>query len=252
MAATTAAVPQAPQSMSAVARVFGALFSPRATFEDIARKPGWLLPVLILIIINLSVTTVFSNHIGWRAFIEKQDMQSRMAQQQMAQMTPEQKEKRIELQVKIAPVFGYVFGVIGVPIIFLVMGAIFMGIFNATASAALDFKTSFSIAAHAWMPFSILGLLGILVMYLKPTDTVDLQNLVASNVGALLNKSAPLWLQTMCSSLDVFSFWVLGLLALGYSMARPKKLKMGTTLAWVIGVWAAFLLIRVGLAAMLT
>jgi len=236
--------------MSAVARVFGALFSPRATFEDIARKPGWLLPVLILIVINLSVTGVFSRHVGWRAFMEKQDLQSRRAQQQMAQMTPEQKERTIDVQVKVAPIIGYVFGVIGVPIIFLIMGAIFMGIFNATASAALDFKTSFSVAAHAWMPFSILGLLSIVIMYLKPPDTVNIQNLVASNVGALLSNSAPVWLQTLCGSLDVFTFWTLGLLAFGYALARPKKLKMGTTLAWVVGVWAVFLLIRVGLAAM--
>lgn len=250
MAATTAAVPDAPQSMSAVARVFGALFSPRATFEDIARKPGWLLPVIILIIINLAVIGIFNNHVGWRAFIEKQDLQSRRAQQQMAQMTPQQKEKMIELQVKIAPIFGYIAGVVGTPIVFLIIGAIFMGIFNATASAALDFKTSFSIAAHAWMPLSLIGLLGILIMYLKPPDTVNIQNLVASNVGALLSNSAPAWEQTLCGSLDIFSFWTLGLLALGYSVARPKKLKMGTTLGWVIGVWAAFLLIRVGLAAM--
>lgn len=251
MAATTAAVPEAPQQMGALARVFGAIVSPRATFQDIARKPGWLAPILILIIINLSVTTVFNRHVGWRAFMEKQDLQSRRAQQQMAQMTPQQKEHMIDLQVKVAPVIGYVFSVIGPAIVFLIIGAIFMGIFNATASAALDFKTSFSITAHAWMPFTLVGLLGILVMYLKPRDTVDIQNLVASNVGALLSNSAPVWLQTLCSSLDVFSFWVIGLLAFGYSLARPKKLKMGTTLAWVVGVWAAFVLIRTGIAAML-
>lgn len=250
MAATTAAVPEAPQSMGALARVFGALFSPRATFQDIARKPGWLLPVVILIILNLAVIGVFSKHVGWRAFMEKQDLQSRRAQQQMAQMTPQQKEHMIELQIKIAPIFGYVFGVIGVPIVFLIIGAVFMGIFNATASAALDFKTSFSIAAHAWLPFSLVGLLGILVMYLKPPDTVNIQNLVASNAGALLSTSAPVWQQTLCSSLDIFSFWVIGLLALGYSVARPKKLKIGTTLAWVVGVWLAFVLIRTGFAAM--
>jgi Yip1 domain len=252
MATTTAAVPEAPQQMGALARVFGALFSPRATFEDIARKPGWLLPILILIVLNLAVIGVFSNHVGWRAFIEKQDLQSRRAQQQMAQMTPQQKERMISIQVKAAPIFGYVFGVIGTPIVFLIIGAIFMGIFNATAGASLDFKTSFSIAAHAWLPFMILGLLGILVLYLKPPDTVDLQNLVASNVGALLSKSAPMWLQTLCNSLDVFSFWVIGLLALGYSVARPKKLKMSTTLAWVVGVWLVFVLLRTGLAAMFT
>jgi hypothetical protein len=252
MSVTAAAVPEAPQSMNAFARVIGAIFSPRATFQDIARKPGWLLPVLILIIANIAVVSVFTQRVGWRAFIEKQDMQSRRAQQQMAQLTPEKKEQMIETQVKVAPIFGYVFGIIGTPIAILIVAAIFMGIFNATASAGIDFKTSFGVVTHAYLPLVFIGLLGVVVMYLKPPDTVNIQNLVASNVGALLSNSAPQWLQTLGGALDVFSFWVIGLMAFGYSVARPKKLKMGTALTWVIGVWVVFVLVKTGIVAMLT
>jgi hypothetical protein len=251
---TTAVAPETPhpQSMNAFARVIGAIFSPRATFVDIARKPGWLLPILILIIMNIAVVAIFTQRVGWRAFIEKQDLQSRRAQQQMAQMTPEKKEQLIDMQVKTAPIFGYAAGIIITPLAIVIVAALFMGIFNATASAGIDFKTSFGVVTHAYLPLVFLGLLGILVMYLKPPDTVNLQNLVASNVGALLSNSAPLWLQTLCGALDVFSFWVIGLMAFGYSVARPKKIKMGTALTWVMGVWVVFVLAKTGLVAMLT
>ncbi|MGB6875213.1 MAG: YIP1 family protein [Candidatus Acidiferrales bacterium] len=252
MAATTAAVPEVPQSMGAFARVIGAIISPRATFQDIARKPGWLLPILIFVVLNVSVTTAFGHHVGWRAFMEKQNEQNRSTAQRMAQMKPEQREHMIEIQVKAAPIVGYAFGVVVFPLIVLVIAAIFMGIFNATSSAAIDLKTSFGIVSHAWLPFVIAALLGILVMFLKAPDTVNLQNLVASNVGALLSNKAPLWLQTLCTSLDVFTFWVIGLLAFGYSVARPKKLSMGTALAWIVGVWLVFILIRTGLVAMVS
>lgn len=250
MAVTTAAVPEAPQSMGAFARVIGAIFSPRATFQDIARKPSWLLPLLILIILSMSITAIFGHRVGWRAFMEKQNSQSRASQQRMAQMTPAQQEKMIETQVKIAPIAGYIGAAVGFPIISLVIAAIFMGIFNATAGASLDFKTSFGVVTHSYLPFAIPSLLGILVLYLKPPDTVDLQNLVASNVGALLSKSAPTWQVSTGTSLDIFTFWVLGLMAFGYSVVRPKKLKIGTTLAWVIGVWIVYVLIKAGLLAM--
>ncbi len=252
MAATTAAVPEAPQSMGAFARVIGAIVSPRATFRDIARKPGWLLPVLIFMVLNVAVTTTFGQRVGWRPFMEKQNEQNRSTAQRMAQMTPAQREHMVEVQVKAAPIVGYVFGVVLFPVIVLVIAAIFMGIFNATASAAIDLKTSFGIVSHAWLPFVIAGLLGILVMFLKAPDTVNIQNLVASNVGALLSNKAPLWLQTLGTSLDAFTFWVLGLMAFGYSMARPKKISMGTGLAWVVGVWLVFILIRTGLVAMVS
>lgn len=251
MAATTAAVPEAPRSMGAFARVIGALFSPRATFQDIARKPSWLLPLLILIILSMGITTIFSHRVGWRAFMEKQNLQSRSTQQRMQGMTPEQREHMVEMQVKIAPIAGYIGAIVGFPVISLVIAAIFTGIFNATSSASLDFKTSFGVVTHSYMPFAIPSILGILVLYLKPPDTVDLQNLVASNVGALLSKSAPMWQQSTGTSLDIFTFWVLGLMAFGYSVVRPKKLKIGTSLAWVVGVWVVYVLIKAGLLAII-
>ncbi|MGB7022191.1 MAG: YIP1 family protein, partial [Candidatus Acidiferrales bacterium] len=204
MATTTAAVPEAPQQqIGAFGRIIGAIINPRPTFEDIARKPGWLLPVLLLIILSLTITTVFGKRVGWRAFMEKQLAQNSRVQQ----LTPEQREQTLETQVKVAPILGYVFGVIGFPIVALVIAAIFMGIFNATSSAALDFKTSFSVVVHSWMPYVIASLLGILILYLKPPDQIDLQNLVASNAGTFLSSDAPKWLLALCTSLDIFTFW---------------------------------------------
>jgi len=246
MATTTAAVPEAPQHIGAFGRVIGALVNPRPTFEDIARKPSWLVPLLLLIILSLGITTIFSQRVGWRAFIEKQDAQN----SRMQQMTPEQRANTINTQVKVAPIFGYVFGVIGFPIIALVVAAVFMGIFNATSSAALDFKTSFGVVTHSYMPFVIASLLGILILYLKPPDQIDLQNLVASNAGMFLSSDAPKWLLALCTSLDVFTFWVLGLMAFAYSAVRPKKIKFGSALTWIVGIWVVLVLVKVGFAAM--
>jgi len=247
MATTTAAVPEAPQQhIGAFGRVIGAIINPRPTFEDIARKPSWLVPLLLMIILGLATTAIFSQRVGWRAFMEKQLAQNSRVQQ----MTPDQRENLINQQVKFAPIFGYVGVAIGTPIALLVVAAIFMGIFNAASSAALDFKTSFGVAAHSWMPFVVAALLGIVILCLKPPDQIDLQNLVASNAGTFLSSDAPKWLLALCTSLDVFTFWVLGLMAFAYSAVRPKKIKFGSALTWIVGIWVVFVLVKVGFAAM--
>jgi hypothetical protein len=246
MATTTAAVPETPQHIGAFGRIIGAIINPRPTFEDIARKPGWLLPILLLIILSLTITTVFGKRVGWRAFMEKQLAQNSRVQQ----MTPEQRENLINQQVKFAPIFGYAFGVIGFPIVVVIVAAIFMGIFNATSSAALDFKTSLGVVTHSYMPFVIASLLGVLILCLKPPDQIDLQNLVASNAGTFLSSDAPKWLLALCTSLDIFTFWVLGLMAFAYSAVRPKKIKFGSALTWIVGLWVVFVLVKVGFAAM--
>jgi len=245
MATTTAAVPETPQHIGAFGRIIGAIINPRPTFEDIARKPSWLLPLLLLIILSLSITYIFGKRVGWRAFMEKQLAQNSRVQQ----LTPEQREQTLETQVKVAPIIGYVFGVIGFPIVVVVIAAIFMGIFNATSSAALDFKTSLGVITHSYMPFVIASILGVLILCLKPPDQIDLQNLVASNAGTFLSSDAPKWLLSLCTSLDIFTFWVLGLMAFAYSAVRPKKIKFGSALTWIVGIWVVFVLVKVGVAA---
>jgi hypothetical protein len=250
MATTTTAAPEAPKPIGAMGRIIGVLISPRETFEDIARRPSWLAPIVVLAIISIATTAAIGQRIGWRNVIEKQIAQNPSAQQRMEKLTPDQREHMIELQSKIAPYAGYIFGAIGFPIVALIVAAILLGIFNATSSAELDFKSSFSIVSHAYMPFVIASLLAILIMFLKSPDQIDLQNVLASNLGAFVSSGSARWLKVLGASLDIFSFWTLGLMAFGYSVARPKKISFGSALTWVVVIWAVYVLIKVGLAAL--
>lgn len=250
MAATTTAVPEAPKPIGAAGRMVGVLVSPRETFADIARRPSWLAPLLLLILLSVAITAIFSQRVGWRGVIEKQDAQNATSRQRMAQMTPEKQEQFIERQAKLAPIFGYVGGVLGFPIVSLAVAGIFLGIFNGFSNAGLNFKTSLGIVTHAYMPYVITSLLAILILFLKPPDQVDIQNLVASNAGAFLSGGAPKWLETLSASLDLFTFWALALMAFGFSIARPKKVSMASGLAWIVGLWVIYVVARVSLAAM--
>lgn len=250
MATTTAAVPEAPQQIGAFGRLVGAIINPRPTFEDIARKPSWLLPLLLLIIVAVATTVVIGQRIGWQTVIEKQIAQSASAQRRMDQLTPEQRAGVIAQQAKFAPYVGYIFAVLLFTIPALIFAAVLMGIFNATSSAALNFKTSFGVVTHSYMPFVIASLLGILIMYLKQPDQIDLQNVLASNAGAFLSSDAPKWLLALCTSLDLFSFWMLGLMAFAYSVVRPKKITFSKGLTWVALIWVVYVLMKVGIAAL--
>jgi hypothetical protein len=64
------AEPQA--SVSPFGRIIGVFFSPKATFEDIARKPSWLLPVLISTILGIVSTVVLNQRVNWRDYIAQQ------------------------------------------------------------------------------------------------------------------------------------------------------------------------------------
>ena len=53
---------------------------------------------------------------------------------------------------------------------------------------------------------------------------------------------------TLGKSIDIFSFWMLILIAVGFAAVNPRKLKFGQSLAIALGVWAVFVLLKVGAA----
>lgn len=242
MASTTLPSAETPETVNSIGRIFGALFSPKATFESIARRPTWLLPVLLLCVAELCIVGIYGHRVGWRSLIEKQ----MASNSQFQELPPAQKESRIEMGVKIAPYFAYAEVVIGPFLAVLLSAGIFWLIFNMMVGAKFGFRNSLGVVAFGLTPAILGSLVGILILSLKDPATVDLQHLVASNVGAFLSSDAPKWLVALLSSIDLFLFWEMILLATGYSAAAPKKISFGKALAWILGLWLVVVLIRVG------
>jgi hypothetical protein len=246
--ATSAPTPGAPAEPNSLARLFGAIFSPKPTFESIARRPTWLLPILLGCIVFIGVVAAFSYRGGWQSFMEKQDANNSRVQN----MSPEAREKLIQTQAKIAPIFGYVEGVIVPFTSALAVAGVLLGAFTITGTTKTDFKTSLGIVAFASTPWLIHGLLGTLIVFLKDPSTVDLQNLVASNAGAFLSGDAPKWLAALLGSIDIFSIWNLALLGIGFSATNPKKLSFGGAFGTVLAIWSFYVILKVALIAAFT
>lgn len=235
-----------PESSNSFARVFGALFAPTETFRSVARRPTWLVPVLLITIMEIAVVATFSQRVGFRSMLEKQIQNNSRVQQ----MTPQQQQRAIQTALRIAPIAAYVEGAIAPGLMIVIAAAIFLAIFNLLGGTQLKFRTSLGIVSYAFTPIIIGALLGLVILFLKDPSTVDLQNLVATNAGAFLSSDSPKWLLALMKSLDIFSFWVMALLAIGYSAAAPKKLSFIKAFFFIFGVWFLVVLARVGVAAL--
>src|SRR5712671_3837507 len=246
--ATTTSIPapeaQSQPAISPVGRLVGVFFSPKTTFEDIVRKPGWVLPVVLLTLFSIGVSFAINQRINWREFMAQQIEKSPQA----ANMSAEQKEQRIEGGAKFSAPFTYAIGLLGPIIGILVVALVMWGAYNLLGGANTNFGTSFAITARAFLTGLLSSILFILVLYLKPYGTVDLENPVATNLAAILPDDAAKWLVALLKSFDVFTFWTLILLAIGFAAVNPKKLKASKTYTIAFGVWAAFMACRVGWA----
>ncbi|MFZ0819459.1 MAG: YIP1 family protein [Candidatus Acidiferrales bacterium] len=247
----TTAVAPAPggeqAKIGAFGRVTGVLFSPGATFEDIARKPSWIVPMVLLIILNLGVVALVVKKLDWATMIRAQIESSSRA----SQLTEEQKEQQVAFGVKIAPFAAWGGGAIGIPILSLIMALAYWLGFNLLKGASLKFSTAFGIIVHALVPTLLAFILTGIILYLKPAGEIspDPSRMAATSLAAFLPSTAPKWLVSLGGSLDIFWFWCLALLAIGFSAANPRKISKGSAFGVVIGIWLVWVLAKVGWAA---
>jgi len=245
MATTPTPAPEAAQAtVSPFGRVIGVLFSPKKTFEDIVRKPSWLLPVVISTVFGLLVSVAINQRINWRDFMNQQIEKSSRA----ATMSSEQKQQQIEAGAKFAPISTYVFGTLAGFVVALFVGLVMWGAYSLFGGISTNFSTALGITAHSFMTGLVSGPLFILILYLKPYGTADLDNPIATNLAAILPDDAAKWLVALCKNLDIFVLWTVILLAIGFAAVNPKKLQGAKSYTIAFSVFAVYVLCRVGWA----
>ncbi len=245
MATTPIPAPEAQASINHLGRIFGALFSPKKTFAEIAERPSWVLALLLMVILATVVGVMLNTKMNWGEYIRHKAEES----PRFAQLSEEQKEQALGPQTKFWSNFSYATGAVIVPISVLIFTLIYWGAFNLFCGAGLRFGSAFGITTHAFLPTTINSVLAMVTLPLKHYGEVDPESIVATNVKAFLSDNAPKWLGALGSSLDLFWIWCMVLVAIGFSAANPKKVKSGTAYSVVFGLWAVWVLAKVAWAA---
>jgi hypothetical protein len=234
------------RAISEPGRLIGIFWEPRPVFEDLSARPRWWVPLILLTVLALGYIYAFANLVGWDVFIRQQFETN----ERLRQMSVEQQFQIMQQQMKLAPTFGYVGAIMGVGFSTIVISAVMLGVFNFAGGASLKYKQAYSITVYSLLPTGVSSVLSMVVMSLKNPADFDLQNPLALNVGAFLDPQAtPKWLYSLGTSLDVFSAWVVLLLALGFSVAS-QRLRFSKSLALVACTWAIYAGLKSGWASL--
>jgi hypothetical protein len=243
MATTTAAVPEAQEPINHFGRLIGVFFSPKATFESIARRPSWIVPVLVMTVLGIIVGFSMNKRVDWREVASKRIEESPSA----SQLSAEQKEQRLAMSAKISPAIAYCIGLLAPIIIAVLVGGVMLAAYNLLGGAGANYKVSMSIVSHAYFVSIVSSLILILILFLKPPGTVDLDNPVAANLGAFLPDGTSKTVMAMGTAIDLFSFWIIGLIGIGFAAFNPRKLKTGSAIGIALVVWGVYQVLLVGI-----
>ena len=233
--------------MSEISRISGVFFEPKKAFADIAARPRWIVPLLLVIVFSFGVIAAYNQRGLMRISAEQQMAKS----PQIAQLPPDQREAAIERGVKIGSIVGYAIPVV-IPVMFLIIALVLWGITAGILSAPVRFIQVFAIVCYAQLPGVLKGILTTAVAYMKNPGDFNIQNPLMFNPGAFMDPTtAPKFAYTVATWLDLFAIWIILLIAVGLKAAAGKKLSFGGALFAVVLPWALCVLVSAAFATMM-
>lgn len=248
-------VVQEPARLGPIQRLGGTLFSPGETFEDINRKPTWVVPILIAMATVLASTLFFE----WRVKPNWDQIMLSETRKRVQKSGQTLTEDQIQQQASIGATFAKftpVLAVVFMPIFYVILAGIFaLGLMFIQAKTT--FKKILSVISWSGAATGIVGLLvTVAVLFVRDPAEIrnlnpsEFSNLVPSNIGAFLSSDTSAVIRSVAGSLDVFTLWWLILLSMGFAaIAGSRKITSGKTGAMVFGFWLVFVLLKVGWAA---
>jgi Yip1 domain len=238
------AVPAAPPEINPFQRIAGVLFTPVRTFAEIARRPDILVPLVLIVVIGFASMFAIVPRIDEDALIEAQIAEAKKRNPSMKAEDLEGSRKMITAFTKAA---FYVQPFLAIAWYAIVAGVLLLGV--RLFGGEGEYGQAFSVTLYSWIPYVILGIIMTIVIIAKGSFDVALaQSIVPSNAAFLVNMKEQPVLYSLLSILDIFTFWTLALLIIGFSAV--SKLSKGKTAAIVISLWLVLSVIRVGIAAM--
>ncbi len=236
-----------PTGMSEIARISGVFFEPKKAFTDIAARPRWIVPLLLVILCGFGVSMIYSQKGLMRIAAEQQ-----MAKNpQIAQLPPDQREAAIDRGMKIGAIIAYCIPIL-IPVVFLIISLVLWGITAGILSAPVRFGQVFAVVCYAQLPGVLKAILTGAVAYMKSPADFNVQNPLLFNPGAFMDpQTSSKFLYAIASWFDLFTIWIILLIAVGLKAAAGKKLSFGGALFAVVLPWALIALVSASIAGMM-
>ena len=235
------------ETMSTAETLGNIFFDPGATFESLQKKPRFLVVALIMVVMFVGFSVLLFQKVNFEEFMRQQIEKS----PRTAQMTPEQKEQAVKMQSgTVGKTIAYVIPVVAVAVLFSVgAGLYLLGVM--AMGGVMSYKQAISVWAYSSLPPAVLGtLVGVIVLLMKPADSIDLahpESITQTNLGVLASStSGPVY--ALLSQMDLFQFYGLFLAALG--LKKVGRISSGTAWTIVLAFFVIKVLGKVGWASM--
>ncbi len=231
------------EDMGAVQRLVGVILEPGRTFEAIARRPTFLLAVIVTIVISTVAAAVLYSRIDMAQMMEAQIRSSSAGER----MTAEQIRQQVET-ITTSPFYKVMLWagpILANPIMVVALAGILL-LMVYLAGSETTFLKVLGVAAHAMFFMSLVsgGLMIIVLLLAADPQAIDIQNPLYTNLGHLVSAKESPVLNRLLSSVDIITLYVIYLLGLGLSKVC-SRMSVGKGVFLVAVPWLVYVAIAV-------
>lgn len=196
-------------------RLTGVITNPVATFEDIRKRPDYLMPILLMLLTSIIAASIITPIALDASFKE------------LSEKSPEIADK-IDAMRPISYIMGIAGAAIIPLVIWLIMTAL-IHVFAGLAGGEGEFKPLLSVLGYAGIPGYLKAIVMAIVTLLtenpRPKLGLDILFKPEDTVGKIIN--------VVLSNIEILNLWYIALLIIGISVAKEMSRKQAV-IPWAI------------------
>jgi hypothetical protein len=221
-----------PAQMSELATIGNIFFEPGRTFEDLRRKPRFILATIIIALLTTAYAFGLYYKVG-DAGIRQFAMEQIDKSPQASSMDATQKANAVDLQLKIGKIVRYLLPIF-VAIIMLIGGLLYWGGAKAFGGTG-NFMHGWSVFLYSSIPPTIISsIANCIVLAFKSADEIDIgasqRGVVHASPAMFIGGKTMPVLTTVVGTLDLFMIWGWILAAIGLRITN----KLSSSSAWAV------------------
>ena len=129
------------------------------------------------------------------------------------------------------------------------VGALLLWVgFNFILGGSATYPGMFAVMMFAWLPSIFRSVLSTAMLFLGDPEGFNINDPIGTNPGFYMAPNSSAFLKSALGSVDIFSIWILALMAVGGAIVARVKIRSGLIL--VFTTWLIFVLLKSAAAAM--
>jgi hypothetical protein len=198
-------------------------FAPKKTFTDLKRNPSWWVPWIISAVLSLIFGILAVQKLDITQMVQQQIDRSPAAQKRLEPLTPEQRRQGIAIQANFTKGIFYAYGIV-ILLGGMLFAAVLMAVFNFGFGAEVSFGRALGVVFYSFFPWNLATiLLALSLLVMSDPNTIDFTNPMPTNPAFFMDPTGNKFLYTIARNLDIFRFWAVVLLGLGFSAASSNR-----------------------------